>query len=39
VTSGVTIWIKDETTGKYRWIDYDFNYRHGESRFAYDLFG
>ena len=31
--------IKDETTGKYRWIDYDFNYRHGESRFAYDLFG
>jgi hypothetical protein len=31
--------IKDETTGQYRWIDYDFNYRHGESRFAYDLFG
>jgi len=31
--------IKDETTGGYRWIDYDFNYRHGESRFAYDLFG
>jgi hypothetical protein len=31
--------IKDETTGRYRWIDYDFNYRHGESRFAYDLFG
>ncbi len=31
--------IKDERTGRYRWIDYDFNYRHGESRFAYDLFG
>ncbi len=31
--------IKDVTTGRYRWIDYDFNYRHGESRFAYDLFG
>jgi hypothetical protein len=31
--------IKDETTGRYRWIDYDFNYQHGESRFAYDLFG
>ncbi|MDH4161706.1 MAG: hypothetical protein OEW15_03330 [Nitrospirota bacterium] len=31
--------IKDASTGRYRWIDYDFNYRHGESRFAYDLFG
>jgi hypothetical protein len=31
--------IKDEGTGTYRWIDYDFNYRHGESRFGYDLFG
>ncbi len=31
--------IKDQATGRYRWIDYDFNYRHGESRFAYDLFG
>jgi hypothetical protein len=31
--------IKDQTTGRYRWIDFDFNYRHGESRFAYDLFG
>jgi len=31
--------IKDESTGRYRWIDFDFNYRHGESRFAYDLFG
>jgi hypothetical protein len=31
--------IKDETTGRYRWIDFDFNYRHGENRFRYDLFG
>ena len=31
--------IKDAGTGKYRWIDFDFNYRHGESRFGYDLFG
>jgi hypothetical protein len=31
--------IKDQTTDRYRWIDYDFNYRHGESRYAYDLFG
>ena len=31
--------IKDVTTGRYRWIDFDFNYRHGESRFGYDLFG
>ena len=31
--------IKDRDTGRYRWIDFDFNYRHGESRFAYDLFG
>ena len=31
--------IKDISTGRYRWIDFDFNYRHGESRFGYDLFG
>jgi hypothetical protein len=31
--------IQDASTGKYRWIDFDFNYRHGESRFGYDLFG
>jgi hypothetical protein len=31
--------IKDETTGRYRWIDFDFNYWHGENRFGYDLFG
>ncbi len=31
--------IKDAATGNYRWIDFDFNYRHGESRFGFDLFG
>ena len=31
--------IQDESTGTYRWIDFDFNYWHGESRFGYDLFG
>ncbi len=31
--------ILDAATGRYRWIDFDFNYRHGESRFGYDLFG
>jgi hypothetical protein len=31
--------IKDDATGRYRWIDFDFNYRHGENRFGYDLFG
>jgi hypothetical protein len=31
--------IMDDATGRYRWIDFDFNYRHGESRFGYDLFG
>ncbi len=31
--------IKDLSTGRFRWIDFDFNYRHGESRFGYDLFG
>ena len=31
--------IKDDATNRYRWIDFDFNYRHGESRFGFDLFG
>lgn len=31
--------IKDRTTGKYRWIDFDYNYRHLANRFGYDLFG
>lgn len=31
--------IRDKSTGQYRWIDFDYNYRHGASRFGYDLFG
>lgn len=31
--------IKDAATGIYSWIDFDFNYWHGESRFGYDLYG
>ncbi len=31
--------IQDASSGQYRWIDFDFNYRHGENRFGYDLFG
>ncbi len=29
----------DEETGDYRWIDFDFNYRHRENIYGYDLFG
>jgi hypothetical protein len=29
----------DRETGHYRWIDFDFNYRHRENIYAYDLFG
>ena len=29
----------DHDTGHYRWIDFDFNYRHRENIYAYDLFG
>ncbi len=29
----------DYDTGDYRWIDFDFNYRHRENIYAYDLFG
>ena len=29
----------DRNTGNYRWIDFDFNYRHRENIYAYDLFG
>lgn len=29
----------DEETGNYRWIDFDFNYRHRENIYGYDLFG
>jgi len=31
--------IKDTSTGRYRWIDFDYNYRHGANKFGYDLFG
>lgn len=31
--------IKDSLTGIYRLIDFDYNYRHGENKFGYDLFG
>lgn len=29
----------DRETGHYRWIDFDFNYRHRENIYGYDLFG
>lgn len=29
----------DKASGHYRWIDFDYNYRHRESIFSYDLFG
>lgn len=29
----------DRESGNYRWIDFDFNYRHHENIFGYDLFG
>ncbi len=29
----------DRDTGAYRWIDFDFNYRHRENIYGYDLFG
>ena len=29
----------DRETGEYRWIDYDYNYRHMENIYGYDLFG
>jgi len=29
----------DQETGDYRWIDFDFNYRHRENIYGYDLFG
>ena len=29
----------DRKTGIYRWIDFDFNYRHRENMYGYDLFG
>ncbi len=29
----------DSRDGRYRWIDFDFNYRHHENIYGYDLFG
>jgi len=29
----------DRETGAYRWVDFDFNFRHRENMFGYDLFG
>lgn len=29
----------DRQTGRYRWIDFDYNYRHRENIYGYDLFG
>ena len=29
----------DSQSGRYRWIDFDFNYRHRENVYGYDLFG
>lgn len=29
----------DSLDGRYRWIDFDFNYRHRENIYGYDLFG
>jgi hypothetical protein len=29
----------DQETGDYRWIDFDFNYRHRENIYGFDLFG
>jgi hypothetical protein len=31
--------LRDDETGIYRWIDFDFNYLHKENMFGYDLFG
>lgn len=31
--------IVDRETGKWRWIDFDINYRHRENIYGYDLFG
>jgi len=31
--------LVDADTGSYRWIDFDFNYRHRENIYGYDIFG
>jgi len=31
--------LVDREDGRYRWIDFDYNYRHRENIYGYDLFG
>lgn len=31
--------LVERSSGRYRWIDFDYNYRHRENMFGYDLFG
>jgi hypothetical protein len=31
--------LVDREGGNYRWIDFDYNYRHGENIWGYDMFG
>lgn len=31
--------LVDRESGNYRWIDFDYNFRHRESLYGYDLFG
>jgi hypothetical protein len=31
--------LVDRESGRYRWIDFDYNYRHRENIYGYDLFG
>jgi len=31
--------LLDRESGQYRWIDYDYNFRHRENMYGYDLFG
>jgi hypothetical protein len=31
--------LVDSHSGRYRWIDFDYNYRHRENIYGYDLFG
>lgn len=31
--------LVDRSGGEYRWIDFDYNYRHRENIYGYDLFG
>lgn len=31
--------LTDRETGRWRWIDFDYNFRHRENMYGYDLFG